>query len=85
MTSDPTKTKDIPVAWEAVADCLQRIKVPGGWLYKSTTSDWMTSGEHQTVVSESMQFVPDQQLADVLQYAADNLDNVLHNFAQRMS
>jgi hypothetical protein len=50
--------EEVKAQWERVADCLDRIKVQGGWLYKSTTfnggvalqfvpnpDDWVAAGQ----------------------------------------
>jgi len=57
-----TKAKGVDYDWESVTHCdkdyLDRIRVPGGWLYRSTTT---YLGPHNIPLgwTESMCFVPE--------------------------
>ena len=60
--------QDPPPKWKLItrsddySDCLQRLKVLGGWLYRSSQTSSI-EGE----MSESMVFVPDQSVRQLLE------------------
>lgn len=59
----PKPKEEIAGRWEMLVsddeyDWLERLKIPGGWLYRSTQKREFETGA--VALSESMVFVPDE-------------------------